>query len=106
MVQVLLKVVDVLAMDDAIKCMQEAHESGVAFVTGDSTACCPVLFMKGVRCRSRAYHMRLRDHSNDPTVPGSAACAQEDAEKYCQGLRNNGLTATIEPDTGSGGGLN
>lgn len=27
-------------------------------------------------------------------------CAQEVAETYCQGLRNNGLTVTMEPDSG------
>lgn len=27
------------------------------------------------------------------------ACSQENAERYCQGLRNNGLTATMEPDS-------
>lgn len=32
------------------------------------------------------------------------ACAQENAERYCQGLRNNGLTATMEPDGGPAGG--
>lgn len=32
------------------------------------------------------------------------ACAQENAERYCQGLRNNGLTATMEPDGGASGG--
>lgn len=25
------------------------------------------------------------------------ACAQVDAERYCEGLRNNGLIASIEP---------
>lgn len=25
------------------------------------------------------------------------ACPQEDAERYCEGLRLNGLTSTIEP---------
>jgi len=29
------------------------------------------------------------------------ACAQSDAERYCNGLRNNGLISTIEPDGGS-----
>ena len=32
------------------------------------------------------------------------ACAQEEAEQYCEGLRNNGLIASIEPDSTSGGG--
>lgn len=32
------------------------------------------------------------------------ACAQEAAERYCETLRLNGLTCTIEP--GSGGSLN
>lgn len=31
------------------------------------------------------------------------ACAQEEAEQYCEGLRNNGLIASIEP-AGNGGG--
>ena len=29
-------------------------------------------------------------------------CAQEEAEEYCSGLRNNGLTSTIEPAGGGG----
>lgn len=32
------------------------------------------------------------------------ACAQDEAEQYCEGLRSNGLIASIEPaGTGSGG---
>ena len=32
------------------------------------------------------------------------ACAQEEAEGYCEGLRGNGLISSIEPDgSGSGG---
>lgn len=34
-------------------------------------------------------------------------CAQEEAEKYCEGLRYNGLTSTVEPagtDSNDGGG--
>lgn len=62
-VQVLLKVVDGLTVDDAVNVMQEAHMNGLSLVT---------------------------------------CCAQEVAEQYCQGLRNNGLTSTIEPDNGSG----
>lgn len=64
-VQVLLKIVEGLTVDDAVNVMQEAHISGLALVT---------------------------------------ACAQENAERYCQGLRNNGLTATVEPDGGPAGG--
>lgn len=29
---------------------------------------------------------------------------QEQAEVYCDSLRNNGLIATIEPESGGGGG--
>ncbi|EIE25987.1 ClpS-domain-containing protein [Coccomyxa subellipsoidea C-169] len=32
------------------------------------------------------------------------SCPQEDAEKYCEGLRTNGLISTIEPAGNSGGG--
>ena len=32
------------------------------------------------------------------------SCPQEDAEKYCEGLRLNGLISTIEPQGGGGGG--
>ena len=33
------------------------------------------------------------------------ACAQEEAERYCEGLRSNGLVATVEPaGYGSGNG--
>jgi len=60
-VQVLLKVVDGLTVDDAVNVMQEAHVNGLALVT---------------------------------------CCAQETAESYCQALRNNGLTVTMEPDCG------
>ena len=28
------------------------------------------------------------------------ACAQEDAERYCEGLRTNGLISSTEPDSG------
>jgi len=63
-VQVLLKVIDSMQVDDAVNVMQEAHESGIALVT---------------------------------------AVVQEDAERYCQGLRNGGLISTIEPDTAPGG---
>jgi len=27
------------------------------------------------------------------------ACSQEEAEKYCEGLRNNGLISSLEPDS-------
>ena len=27
------------------------------------------------------------------------ACSQETAEKYCEGLRNNGLISSLEPDS-------
>eukprot|EP00803_Ostreobium_quekettii_P004954 evm.model.scf_2980.2 EVM.evm.TU.scf_2980.2 scf_2980:12014-13822(+) len=60
-VQVLMKVVDGLTLDEAVNAMQEAHINGLALVT---------------------------------------CCAQEMAETYCQSLRNNGLTATMEPDNG------
>lgn len=59
-----LKVVDGLALDDAVACMAEAHEHGKATVV---------------------------------------ACAQPDAERYCEGLRSAGLVASIEP-AGKGGG--
>jgi ATP-dependent Clp protease adaptor protein ClpS len=29
-------------------------------------------------------------------------CPQEDAERYCEGLRGNGLVASVEPASGSG----
>ena len=29
------------------------------------------------------------------------ACSQETAEKYCEGLRNNGLISSLEPDSGA-----
>ncbi|CAK0773741.1 hypothetical protein CVIRNUC_004097 [Coccomyxa viridis] len=32
------------------------------------------------------------------------SCPQEDAEKYCEGLRGNGLISTIEPAGGKSGG--
>lgn len=32
------------------------------------------------------------------------SCPQEDAERYCEGLRGNGLISTIEPAGGSGSG--
>ncbi|CAL5218729.1 g443 [Coccomyxa viridis] len=32
------------------------------------------------------------------------SCPQEDAEKYCEGLRGNGLISSIEPAGGSGSG--
>lgn len=57
-VKILLKVVQGITVDDAVVAMQEAHDTGVAFVI---------------------------------------ACPQEDAELYCEGLRLNGLTSTIEP---------
>lgn len=31
-------------------------------------------------------------------------CSQADAERYCEGLRGNGLIASIEPAGGGGGG--
>ncbi|KAL0028894.1 hypothetical protein WJX77_003570 [Trebouxia sp. C0004] len=31
-------------------------------------------------------------------------CAQEDAERYCEGLRGNGLIASVEPAGGGGEG--
>ena len=31
-------------------------------------------------------------------------CAQEDAERYCEGLRGNGLMASVEPAGGGGNG--
>mmetsp|Transcript_8586 Transcript_8586/g.30964 ORF Transcript_8586/g.30964 Transcript_8586/m.30964 type:complete len:204 (-) Transcript_8586:708-1319(-) len=44
---------------------------------------------------------------NEAHFNGMAAvivCAQEEAEEYCEGLRNNGLIATIEPVGGGKGG--
>ena len=44
---------------------------------------------------------------NEAHFNGMAAvivCAQEEAEEYCEGLRNNGLVATIEPVGGGKGG--
>ena len=32
------------------------------------------------------------------------ACAQEEAETYCEGLRGNGLISSVEPDGGGNGG--
>ncbi|KAK9804136.1 hypothetical protein WJX73_003572 [Symbiochloris irregularis] len=65
-VQVLLKVVKSITVDDAVNVMQEAHQNGLACVI---------------------------------------ACAQEEAELYCEGLRNNGLISSVEPDgSGSGNG--
>ena len=29
------------------------------------------------------------------------ACSQETAEKYCEGLRSNGLISSLEPDSGA-----
>ena len=34
------------------------------------------------------------------------ACAQEEAETYCEGLRGNGLISSIEPDGSGGSGDN
>ena len=31
-------------------------------------------------------------------------CAQEEAEQYCEGLRGNGLIASIRPGQGGGSG--
>jgi len=31
-------------------------------------------------------------------------CPQEDAERYCEGLRGNGLVASVEPASGGRGG--
>ena len=44
---------------------------------------------------------------NEAHFNGLAAvivCGQEEAEDYCEGLRNNGLISTIEPVSGGGGG--
>lgn len=62
-VQVLLKIVDGLTVDDAVNVMNEAHINGSANVV---------------------------------------VCAQEDAERYCEGLRSHGLVASVEP-VGSNG---
>jgi ATP-dependent Clp protease adaptor protein ClpS len=46
-------------------------------------------------------------HAQEAHTNGVAclvSCPQEDAEKYCEGLRLNGLISTIEPAGGSGGG--
>lgn len=61
-VQVLLKVVDGMTVDDAVNVMNEAHMEGVGLVV---------------------------------------ISPQEEAEKYCEGLRGHGLTSTVEP-AGSG----
>ena len=58
-VAVLLKVVDVIDINDARSIMEESHNEGTALVV---------------------------------------ACAQEQAETYCQGLRAAGLKSSIEPD--------
>eukprot|EP00884_Botryococcus_braunii_P019979 jgi/Botrbrau1/6665/Bobra.0202s0013.1 len=62
-VQVLLKIINGLTVDDAVNVMQEAHQNGLA---------CAVVSV------------------------------QEEAEQYCEGLRNNGLISSIEPCGGGG----
>ncbi|KAK9839837.1 hypothetical protein WJX81_005302 [Elliptochloris bilobata] len=62
-VQVLLKIIPGMTVDDAVNVMQEAHVNGLACVI---------------------------------------ACAQQEAEEYCERLRLNGLMVTLEP-SGSGG---
>lgn len=70
------------------------------------------------RCTLAAPHgatPRPHPHAHPPTPPHPArprpqeaheqglalvvACPQEDAERYCEGLRLNGLTSSIEPNS-------
>lgn len=93
-VQVLLKVIDSMQVDDAVNVMQEAHESGIALVTGEGRE---GTWAKTPPCPRCVAFPRTRG------LAFPAAVVQEDAERYCQGLRNGGLISTIEPDTAPGG---
>lgn len=48
---------------------------------------------------------QMPGHLQEAHLNGMACvieCAQEDAEKYCEGLRGNGLMASVEPAGGGG----
>ena len=49
-----------------------------------------------------AMHIMNEAHMRDVALV--TLTAQETAEKYVAGLRRNGLTSTLEPDGGCGGG--
>lgn len=51
------------------------------------------------------FHHNSCLHLQEAHLNGMACvieCAQEDAEKYCEGLRGNGLMASVEPAGGGG----
>lgn len=81
-VRVLVKVVDCLSLDEAVSVMQ-------------------VYFIFSV-----FFALLFHQLAHETGIALVTACAQEEAELYCQGLRNNGLTSTIEPDGGGAGGGN
>ena len=55
------------------------------------------------KVRSAFAHVSMQEaHTNG--VACLVSCPQDDAERYCEGLRGNGLISTIEPAGGSGSG--
>eukprot|EP00210_Caulerpa_lentillifera_P001504 g1442.t1 len=62
------------------------------------------VLVKVVDCLSLDEAVNVMQLAHETGIALVTACAQEEAEVYCQGLRNNGLTSTIEPDGGAGGG--
>ena len=120
-VRVLMKVVDGLTVDDAVNVMQVCtlqmlHHARHAWPCGE--ICTPsmssLLFTESGHIQSwckqvckamsphtfgLAYCQMQEAHQNGMACV--IECAQEDAERYCEGLRGNGLIASVEP---AGGG--
>ena len=87
-VAVIMRVIKSLSVDDAVNVMNVSPLLPTASTT----------FVRQALC----CHCWQEAHKNG--IACVIACAQEEAEGYCEGLRGNGLISSIEPDgSGSGG---
>lgn len=96
-VSVLMKVVDGLGVDEAVNVMNVREEGREGREGGRRLSPPSVHLSRSILSLSPLY-LSQEAHQN-----GKAAvivCGQPDAEKYCEGLRSNGLIASIEPASG------
>ena len=78
MVQVLMKVVDGMTADEAIEVRRMLPFSARA--AGDT--------------RPSAARLQVMNMAHDEGAAQVTICPQEDAERYCEGLRSAGLVST------------
>lgn len=100
-VRVLMKVVDGLTVDDAVNVMQvqvcHMHFTYLEHALADHDL---GQYCIGATACQVLQHFLQEAHQNGMACV--IECAQEDAERYCEGLRGNGLMASVEPAGGGG----